>query len=203
MGPLLLPGPEGRGLDPVLARRGTEPAGAVPGHVHVGPVAARRRADTEPPVHLAAEHDGKAGGAASCPALRDRVGSAVEVQMPGLAVVPVQLRPGAGLGEHRVDQAGRRVDLPGFDRLEDRAQPPGGAGQRGRVRRRSRAGGRLSGAQRRSHGVAQPLAVWRLITPPAGFAWRERVHETDRHRDDRVDMTGEIHLTSYILIARL
>ncbi len=61
------------------------------------PVAPGRGTDAEPVVQLAAEHDREAGRAARCPAVRQGVVGGVEVQMPGLTVVPLEFGPGAGL----------------------------------------------------------------------------------------------------------
>ena len=46
----------------------------------------------------------------------------MEVQVPGLTVVPFEFGPGAGADEQRVDLAGRVVDGAGAYGLEDAAQ---------------------------------------------------------------------------------
>src|SRR3569833_2894867 len=87
-------GAEGGGLHAVLAGGGAEPAGAVARGVDVHAVAVRCRAHAQPVVELAAEADRPAGRAAGHPVGRHLASGAVEVQVPRLAVVPVQVRPG-------------------------------------------------------------------------------------------------------------
>ena len=98
-------GPERGRLDPVLARGRAVPPGAVARGVDVDPVAPGRRAHAEPVVEVAAEDDREAGGTARRPAVRQGPVGSMEMQMPGLAVVPFQLRPRAGADEQRVDLA--------------------------------------------------------------------------------------------------
>jgi hypothetical protein len=67
------PGPEGSGLDAVLASRRAAPAGAVAGDVRVDAVAARGRTDAEAVVECAAQHNRQAGddGRSSPPTIAD------------------------------------------------------------------------------------------------------------------------------------
>src|SRR5690242_18668577 len=91
------PGAMGGRLDPVLAGRRAEPAGAVAGHVDVPPVALGRRADTEPVGVLAAQDGGERGRERPGPAVGEVVVAAVEVHVPGLAVVLLEERAWAQL----------------------------------------------------------------------------------------------------------
>jgi len=89
---------EGRALYPVLACGRAEPPAPVARRVHVDPVAVRCGAHAEPVVQLAAEDGGQPGGAAGRPPRgQGRLVGGVEVDVPGLAVVPFQdrVRPSA------------------------------------------------------------------------------------------------------------
>ena len=190
---------ERRGLDPVLAGGRAEAAGRVARGVDVDPVAPRRGADPEPAVQIAAEHHGQPGGAPGGPAGDQRVLGSVEVQVPRLAVVPVQARAGACAVQHAVDQAGRGVGAPGRHRVEDLPDLSGhGAEPRGLARRHVPGVGSAF-AQRRGHRGGQRSPARRQVRPAVRLTGGERVGQPDRHGHDRIHVTGEIHLTSYVL----
>src|SRR5256884_2498444 len=125
----------------------------------------------------------------------------MEMQVPGLAVVPFQLRPGAGADEQRVDLAGRLVHRPGADRLEDSAQFGRHEAEAGRFLpgRRARAGA----AQHRADGRSPLVRLgWRVPAAPL-LSRREQVHQVHGHPDYDIRVTVEVHLTSYISVFRV
>src|SRR4051794_6643312 len=184
------------GLDPVLARGRAVPAGAVARGIDVDPVAPGRGADAEPVVQLAAEHYCEAGAAARGPAVRQRAVGGVEVQVPGLPVVPLEFRPGSGADEQRVDLAGGVVHGAGADGLEHAAQFGRHQAQLGGLLpgRLARAGPAQDGAD----GRGALVVLGRDVPAPPVLPGREQVHQLGGDPDHDVHVTVEIHLTSYI-----
>ena len=191
---------EGGGLDPVLAGRGAEPAGAVARGVHVDPVAVRRCADAEPVLRdVAAQDDGEAGGAAGCPPGDRRVLRSVEVQVPRLAVVAVQPRVGSCRGDQLVDLVSGRVDVAGGDTGEHGTE---------RLRKVGKLRSLVLGKfvclwdghpERRGRRTSQIRPGRRGVAVAPGLTRGERVDETHRHRHHGIHVTVEVHLTSYVL----
>ena len=90
------------------------------------------------------------------------------------------------------------VEVARGDRSEHRAEVGGGGSERLRLRGRDHrpAAGRLEqrvepGRELRSGG--------RRVRPAAVLARREQVYQRNRHPDDRIGVTVEVHLTSYSL----
>src|ERR1700722_6578218 len=127
----------------------------------------------------------------------------MEVQVPRLVVVPVQLRSRAGLGQQLVHLPGRRVDIAAVDGVEDGAQLAGNYGQVGGLGSGHRLGGGPPGPERGRDGRVAAGAVRRLVVAAARLAGRQRVHQADRDGDDGVYVTVEVHLTSYTSALRL
>jgi hypothetical protein len=121
----------------------------------------------------------------------------VEVQVPRLSVVPFEHRPGAGLLKEVVDLRRGGVDVSRCDGVEDHAQPRRDLGELTGLHLGDLPVARVAGPQalgggggeiaRRREGAASSL--------PGG----QLVDQTRRHPDDRIGVTVEIHLTSYIL----
>jgi len=76
----------------------------------------------------------------------------MEVQVPGLGVVPVELRSCARSDQQVVNVTRGRVELAGFGGVEDHPQPRGRVRELGRFRLGNRARGWLTLAQGRGHG---------------------------------------------------
>jgi hypothetical protein len=125
----------------------------------------------------------------------------VEVQVPGLPVVPLEHRPGVGLHQQGVDAQRGGVEVARRDRLEDDAQPQrhldqlgglglGGGPVAGVADPQALGGGRGDVGGRR-HGPAAPLPGGQAVDQPHG------------HLDDPIRVTVEVQLTSYAFCLRL
>jgi hypothetical protein len=119
--------------------------------------------------------------------------------MPRLAIVAVQPGVRPGIRQQAVDPVRGGIHVSGGDRGEYRPQFGGDIPQLGRFPPGHLAGGRLAGPQRRGRGGRQGVPIQRWIWMPSFLARRELVDEADRHRHHDVQMTVEIHLTSYVL----
>src|ERR1700759_788818 len=100
-----LPGPVRGHVGPVHAPLGAVTPGVAGAGVDEYPLAAGRLADAEPGDAHAGEPDGEAHHGAGRVLVRDRATLGV-VHVPGLAVVPGQLRMDRGLGQQRVELGG-------------------------------------------------------------------------------------------------
>ncbi len=113
--------------------------------------------------------------------------------------MPVEERVRPGLFQQRVDRPRGRVDIAGRDGLEDGPQLRRdrtdllALGQGERSPARSAVG--PEGGPRRG-GQGGPAG--RRVRASPRLAWGERIDEGDRHRQDCVRMTVEVHLTSYV-----
>ena len=149
-------------------------------------------------MHLTTEHHRQAGRATRRPAVHQGVVRGVEVQVPGLPVVPLQFRTRAGADQHRVDQAGRLIDSAGIDRLEYVPQLSG---------HEAKGRGFFPGHLAAAAGLAQHgadlrcphVALRRQVATASGGPRREQVHQPDSRPNHPICVTVKFHLTSYVL----
>lgn len=192
-------GAERGGLDPVLAGRGAEPAGAVARGVHVDLVAMRCCADAEPAPQVAAQDDGEPGGAACGPPDDGGILRPVEVQVPRLAVVAVEPRVCSGHREQPVDLMSCRVDVAGGDTGEHGPEGLRKVAELGRFSLGKFVRVRKGGPERRGcrPGQVRPGRPGVVLAP--GLTRGERVDEADSHGHHSIHVTVEVHLTGYDL----
>ena len=192
-------GAEGGGLDPVLAGRGAEPAGAVARGVHVDLVAMRCGADAEPAPQVAAQDDGEPGGAACGPPDDGGILRPVEVQVPRLAVVAVEPWVCSGHREQPVELMSRRVEVAGSDTREHGTEGLRQLAELGRFSFGELVGVRKGSPERRGCRPGQVRPGRPGVVLAAGLTRGERVDEADRHRHHDIHVTVEVHLTGYDL----
>jgi hypothetical protein len=120
----------------------------------------------------------------------------VEVQVPGLAVVPGERRDGLGLAHDRVQCEARAVHVAGVDQLDDLAQPRGPAGELGRLL----LGREVGRSLHRHHVPHRGGDVGRPGEAPAvALPWGHLVDQPDHVAHDVAHVTVELHLTSHLL----
>ncbi len=145
----------------------------------------------------AAEHVSETGRAACCPPLYEACLRAVEVQMPGLGRVSVQMGPSGATGEQEVENLRCVVLAAVVERGEHLAKTRSELLQAGGFVGVEIAWVRSSLTERLARAISQLVGIGgRLHLAAVGLRGHECVDEHRGDLDPCREMTGEVCLTS-------